>query len=85
MKVKLDEGKEECADAHLTEIYNNGGGQIGTRENPKLKAYTNLLKTYISGMKELISSVPQESAVEDPKDQRNMLELIMDKRRASGE
>lgn len=85
VKVKLDEGKDECADEKLTAIYDNGGGQIGTRENPALKAYTNLLKTYISGMKELISAVPQESAAEEIKDQRNMLELIMDKRRASGE
>ena len=85
VKVKLDEGKDECSEEGLTTIYDNGGGQIGTRENPKLKAYTNLLKTYISGMKELISAVPQESAAEEIKDQRNMLELIMDKRRASGE
>lgn len=85
VKVKLDEGKDECANEKLTTIYDNGGGQIGTRENPALKAYTNLLKTYISGMKELISSVPQENAIEDPKEQRNMLELIMDKRRAAGE
>ena len=85
VKVKLDEGKEECAEEKLTAIYDNGGGQIGTRENPALKAYTNLLKTYISGMKELISAVPAESAAEQPAEQRNMIELIMEKRRASGE
>lgn len=85
VKVKLDEGKDECAEESLTAIYDNGGGQLGMRENPKIKAYTNLLKTYISGMKELISAVPQERTVEESADQRNVLELIMDKRRASGE
>lgn len=80
IKVKLDEGKDECADEKLTAIYDNGGGQIGTRENPALKAYANLLKTYISGMKELISAVPQESAAEDHKEQ-TMLELIRNKHR----
>lgn len=80
VKVKLDEGKEECAEEKLTAIYDNGGGQIGTRENPALKAYTNLLKTYISGMKELISAVPEESVSEDSQEQ-TVLELIRNKHR----
>ena len=83
MKAKLEEARMEIEDETLTSEYDNGGGQIGIRENPKVKAYQALWKSYMVGMRIIIDTVPEDSAeitkeIEKPK---TALALIRDKHR----
>ena len=53
MEHKLDEAREEIADAPLSVEYDNGGGQCGTRKNPSMDAYNALMATYTRALKQL--------------------------------
>ena len=82
VKIKLDEAKKQCEKAGIVIEYNNGGGQTGTRENPLIKSYANLLKLYLTGMTQILNAVPEneepaQEAAETP------LEMILAKRKAA--
>lgn len=53
MECKLDDAREEIADAPLAVEYDNGGGQCGTRKNPTVDAYNALMSTYTRALKQL--------------------------------
>ena len=53
MERKLDEARDEIADAPLSVEYDNGGGQCGTRKNPAMDAYNALMSTYTRALKQL--------------------------------
>lgn len=81
MKVKLEDARTEIEDENLTCEYDNGGGQKGERENPKMKAYEALWKSYMAGMKTIVDALPEGKAeiakeIEKPK---TALELIRNK------
>lgn len=82
MKLKLDESRELVGDSSVAIEYNNGGGQTGIRENPVFKAYQNLFKVYIQGLKIILDAVPQQAAdleIQNAKEQKTVLELVREK------
>ena len=46
MREVLEESRETLRKEPLIVEYNNGGGQMGTRENPLWTAYEKVLKSY---------------------------------------
>lgn len=53
MKIKLDEARADMMCSSLVTVYNNGGGQLGTRENPAFSAYNKLFASYSRCMKQI--------------------------------
>ena len=84
VKVKLDEGRRECEHAGLIVEYDNGGGQKGEKENPRVKAYGQLLKLYIDGVREILRAMPDEDQTKDTAPSGTVLDLVMARRRANG-
>lgn len=85
MYVKLSETKEQMADEPIMVEYDNGGGQVGIRENPIYKAYESLWKSYLSGVKVITETLPDTDASElVDKDMKpdNVLSMVKAKRRA---
>lgn len=83
MKVKLDDARELAEYESLTVEYDNGGGQSGIRENPMLKGYSALWKSYMAAMNMILQSVPaakQAIRTEEPAKPQSMLELIRSKK-----
>lgn len=80
-RVKLDEAREEIAS--IVCEYDNGGGQRGMRVNPAFKAYTDLWRAYMVGIKELASNLPKELQDEVVSDGISVLEQVR-KMRATG-
>ena len=82
MKAKLDDAQEHIKDSSVCIPYDNGGGQKGIRENPLFKGYEGLFKSYMAGMKAILSVLPaqaepvRKAEIEKPK---TMLELVRDK------
>ena len=82
MKVKLDEARAKIKNSSVAIPYDNGGGQTGIRENPLFKGYENLFKSYMSGMKQILDTLPKQAEsiknaeIETPK---TMLELVREK------
>ena len=82
MKVKLDEARDKIKNTSVAIPYDNGGGQTGVRENPLFKGYENLFKSYMSGMKQILDTLPKQAEsikdaeIEGPK---TMLELVREK------
>lgn len=62
MKARLDAAREEIADAPLTVEYQNGEKQSGVTENPALRAYESLLRSYIAGLAKIIDALPPAAA-----------------------
>jgi len=85
VKVKLDEAKSECEKAGLVVEYDNGGGQHGTRENPLIKSYSNLLRLYLDGLKEIYRALPENESGGKEDDQPTPLAVIMKRRGAANE
>lgn len=82
VKIKLDEAKKQCEKAGIVIEYNNGGGQSGTRENPLIKSYANLLKLYLTGMTQILNAIPENE--EQPQaTAATPLEVILAKRKAA--
>ena len=85
MKVNLDEAQKSIEIGALIDVYNNGGGQRGIRENPLFKAYENLWKSYMHGMNMIVGTMP-ETSVEVKKEEtekpKNMLEFVRERKRA---
>lgn len=59
-RLKLDETRAELMEASVVCEYDNGGGQVGTHENPAFKAYTNLWRGYMVGVEKFSSYLPKE-------------------------
>ena len=84
MKAKLDDAREQIQNTSVAIPYDNGGGQKGIRENPLFKGYSNLWKSYMSGMTTIMSLLPRDIAqaeadqIEKPK---TMLDVVRDKHR----
>lgn len=51
--ASLDLIKQEVERYGYIEVYNNGGGQSGTKDSSALRAYNNLAKTYLASVKTL--------------------------------
>lgn len=81
VKVKLDEGRRECEHAGLIVEYDNGGGQKGERENPRVKAYGQLLKLYMDGVREILRAMPDGEQANDDASPGTVLDLVMARRR----
>ena len=50
MAAKLEETQKLMKDEPLITVYDNGGGQKGTRENPYYPAYEKLLGVYLKSL-----------------------------------
>ena len=84
MKVKLDASRELIQNSQIAISYDNGGGQKGIRENPVFKGYESLWKSYMTGMNQLLSMIPeeQEKEAEEMVDKpKTVLELVREKHR----
>ncbi len=84
MSAKLDDARETIGEEGLTVEYDNGGGQKGIRENPKMKAYEALWKSYMLGLQKLVDAIPEAEAEEtEAKEQeQTTLEVLRGKKRA---
>ena len=83
MKVKLDDARELVADSNVAIPYDNGGGQTGIRENPVIRGYESLWKSYMSGLSQVLAVLPEESAAEAEAADRpaTVLQLVQAKHR----
>ena len=70
IKAKLDDAQDEMQDAPMLITYEHGGGQSGSRENPIFRIYESMWKSYMSGMKTIMSYMPDKGA-ETKKKERN--------------
>ena len=86
MRIKLLDTIDELGDSDICVPYDNGGGQIGIRENPLFKGYKNLFKTYMLAMGKILDSLPEEKAEEvltsDNEKPQTILELVRSKKQA---
>ena len=62
MLVKLEDARQAIRNAQIVITYDNGGGQKGIRENPLFRGYEALWKSYMLGMREILSALPPETA-----------------------
>lgn len=82
MKIKLDDAREAIRSSELIVEYDNGGGQKGIRENPFLKSYENLWRSYVNGMKIIFEALPESAAdikAKESEKPKTMLELVRNK------
>lgn len=82
IKVKLDETRETIKTSKVVIPYDNGGGQKGLRENPLFKGYESLLKAYMSGIKQILDTLPKQAEnvkKEEIEKPQTMLELVRNK------
>lgn len=86
MKVKLDSTRETIKTAQVVIAYDNGGGQKGIRKNPLFDGYHQLWKSYMDGIKLLLSELPEEESkhlTDDlPPTTGTILQLVRDKKGA---
>lgn len=59
MAVALADLREEINKHGYVEIYNNGGGQTGTKDSVNVKAYNSLIKNYNSLLKTISAFLPE--------------------------
>lgn len=64
-KVTLDETRKLLNKEGIICQYDNGGGQVGDRENPRFKSYLALYKVYISEFDKLMSNLPEDIKKEE--------------------
>ncbi len=85
MRVKLDDARELVGEEGITVEYNNGGGQTGVRENPNMKAYEALWKSYVVGLQKITDALIRakpSGAVPDAGETVNVLKLIRGRKEA---
>lgn len=82
IKAKLDDAQDEMQDAPMLITYEHGGGQSGSRENPIFRIYESMWKSYMSGMKTIMSYMPDKGAETKKKEdaKMNVLQLVRDKK-----
>jgi alanine racemase len=64
MAVALADLREEINKHGYIEIYNNGGGQSGTKDSVNVKAYNSLIKNYNSLLKTISAFLPESDKKE---------------------
>lgn len=83
MAVKLEDVMEEVQEGSLLVEYDNGGGQTGLRENPLIRGYENLWKSYMLGMGKILDSLPDEKKKQQLEKEngkrQTVLELVREK------
>lgn len=62
MKARLDAARTEIGDAPLTVEYQNGDKQSGITENPALRVYESLFRSYIAGLAKILDALPPSAA-----------------------
>lgn len=84
-RLELQAARLANPEIPMVEFYDNGGGQIGTRESSDFKAYESLFKTYQIGLKHLLSGIPKKTTkkakTETPTKPSTVLEVIQSRRR----
>lgn len=58
MKARLDLAREEIAGEPLTVEYQHGEKQSGVTENPAIKAYEALFRSYVTGLSKIMDALP---------------------------
>lgn len=82
MKAKLDDAREQIRGTSVAIPYDNGGGQTGIRENPLFKGYSNLWKSYMSGLNIIMAALPQQVVEDEAKKietPKTVLQLVREK------
>ena len=82
MERKLEEARDDIADAPLAVEYDNGGGQRGTRKNPEIDAYNALMSNYVRALKQLCEMLGAQE-VEDGDDDLDAILASTAKTRAT--
>lgn len=59
-RTKLADAREQFANTPLVLAYDNGGGQRGIRENPAIKAYNQLFRTYSDCIMSVVKLLPEQ-------------------------
>lgn len=62
LKARLDVAREEIGEEPLTVEYQNGEKQSGVTENPALRAYEGLFRSYIAGLAKIVDALPPAAA-----------------------
>ena len=73
MAEKLEESRKTMENEPLVIPYDNGGGQMGIRENPHYSAFEKLMNTYIRSLDQLTKIV--EKGTQSKKTSNVMAEL----------
>ena len=80
MAVKLEDTAEEIGADGISTEYDNGGGQKGTREDPRVRAYESLFRSYMAGMRTILAAIPEGTKEQkEEKPGRTVLELVREK------
>ena len=79
MRVSLQKLEDTMSGASLTEVYQHGKNQSGTKASSELQAYTQMAKIYVTAVKALVSLVPESRGLKESKS--NSLMALMVKAR----
>lgn len=82
MAHKLKETREKMGHTPLVVKYDNGGGQLGYRENPVFKSYNSMASRYITALHELESIINATVVVAGTDERPNRLKEMRTKSRA---
>ena len=63
MAAKLEESRKAMENEPIVIPYDNGGGQVGIRENPHYSAYEKLVTTYSKSLRQLTEIVEKGAPV----------------------
>jgi hypothetical protein len=81
MEDKLDQAREMIGTTSVTIPYDNGGGQMGIRENPAFKGFHALLKSYMAAIDELAKLIEEDKQVK--KEEESPLAAVRNNCRAN--
>lgn len=73
-RVALDECRKLLIKEGIVCKYDNGGGQKGTRENPRFKSYVSLYRIFISSFDKFLEYLPEDQK-EDASENENITVL----------
>lgn len=62
MKARLDAAREEIGEAPLMVEYQHGEKQSGVTENPAIRAYESLFRSYVTGLSKILDALPSAAA-----------------------
>lgn len=81
LRLKLDEVRQQMQDESIVCSYDNGGGQEGTRQNPIFKAYEDLYKSYMTGLKTYLEAIPKDLQEEVKQEKTTLAKVISMKKK----
>ena len=86
LKEKLDEIRANLEGQGAVIEYDNGGGQQGLRENPEMKVYASLWKSYLLGMNRILEALDDAGAGNalGGRAPKTVLELVRSESRENG-